>query len=339
MLVTLIIPMYNAQKYIIKCLESVVNQTYSDYEVIIVNDGSTDESQKLVSDFIEKNSLSNFFLINKENGGVSSARNTAIDRASGEWIMFLDSDDWIEPNLLSDMIEYDKKYHADYYLSGVRAYESTEQRFDVWSNYSVVYGVMPDNLKDLSLCDYIWGRFYKKSIIDNSSIRFDERISFCEDNAFNFDYMSAIQSFVCINRIGYTYRRGHPGAATKGAVNPYMRKYVWEHMHSFCKNMPLEDLNVALKENISFLRIMWNAVLTETVIKILENDIVQAQEIMHQPISCLIIDAYKPKNKKDKLLLFLWTRPFFLFKLIVIIFYKNINHIKKIKWLSRFLTH
>ena len=117
-LISIVIPVYNTQEYIIACLESITKQTYKNYEVIIVNDGSTDKSEEVISSFIEANKLEKFHLLNKENGGVSSARNLGLARAKGEWVTFVDSDDWIEPGFLENAMIADDQYHADLYFTG-----------------------------------------------------------------------------------------------------------------------------------------------------------------------------------------------------------------------------
>lgn len=338
-MISAIIPVYNTAQYIIECLESIKNQTYTKYEVIIVNDGSTDDSEKLISQFICENNLDNFRLISKENGGFCSARNEGIKQATGEWITFIDSDDWLENSFFENFAKADEKYHVDFVLVGFGAYEIEFGRFDIWSQYPVEYGTLPSDLKSLSSFDYVWSRMYKKSIIDAHQIRFDERIKFCEDNAFNFDYVSVIHSFACVNDIGYTYRRGHVGAASKKAITPYMRKYIREHMNAFCDKFPENDIVAALKENRSFSHVMWNALLTDVVVDILEKNSLEAKRKMSLPLSLSVVKLFKANNKKDKVLRYLWTKPFFMFKTSVNVFYKNIDRIKKLKWLSRFLTH
>lgn len=336
-MISIIIPVYNTQEYIIDCLKSVKNQTYKNYEVLVVNDGSSDKSQELITNYIH--GLENFLLIEKENGGICSARNRGLEQANGEWIVFLDSDDWLEPTCLENMVKAENKYHADFCLVGFRAYEIETGNFNVWSQYPVAYGVLPEELSLLRSVDYVWARMYKKSIIDEYGLKFDEKIRYCEDNAFNFDYIGVIKSFVCVNDIGYNYRRGHSGAISKSAITPHMRKNIGEHMYQFCDRIPRECIIDALKENRSFLHVMWNAQLTDVIIDILGQNTNRAKEKMRLPLAVAVVDTFVPNTKKDKVLCFLWKRSFFLFELFVKVFYNNIDKIKKVKWLSRFLTH
>lgn len=337
--ISIIIPMYNTQEYVIQCLTSIKAQTYTDYEVIIVNDGSTDDCEKTVSDYISVNALCHFHLINKKNGGISSARNEGLKYAKGEWVTFLDSDDWLEETFLENLAKTEKKYHADLILTGFKAYDIFTGEYDVWSHYTADYGVLPQELKSLKSMDYVWSRMYKKSILDEHSIVFDERVKFCEDNAFNLDYVSVIQSFACTKEIGYVYRRGHPGALSKTAVTPFMRKYIREHLYSFYEKVPEETILAAFAETQSFVRILWNISLTDVVVDILENNSAEAKKKMKKTLTQALVKAFKPGTNKDKVFHFLWNRSFLLFRLCVLIFYKNIEKIKKNKKLSHFLTH
>lgn len=109
--ITVIVPVYNVEKYLKKCLDTLVNQTYKDLEIIIVNDGSTDNSKKIILDFLE--SHENIIYLEKENGGLSDARNYGLRRATGDYICFVDADDYLSTNLFSSLERY---MHLDYDL-------------------------------------------------------------------------------------------------------------------------------------------------------------------------------------------------------------------------------
>ena len=100
-LITVVVPIYNVEDYLNKCIESIVNQTYKNLEIILVDDGSPDNSPKMCDDWAKKDKR--IKVIHKENGGVSSARNIGIDKSKGEWITFVDADDWIEKTYIEDM--------------------------------------------------------------------------------------------------------------------------------------------------------------------------------------------------------------------------------------------
>ena len=113
--VSIIVPVYNTEKYLARCIDSILAQTFTDFELILVNDGSKDNSGKICDEYAQKDSR--IVVIHKENGGVSSARNKGIDVAQGEWISFVDSDDWISSDFLSSFT-----YDADLMICGIELF-------------------------------------------------------------------------------------------------------------------------------------------------------------------------------------------------------------------------
>lgn len=113
MKLSVIVPVYNGESTIEKCLLSILEQEYPDIEIVVVNDGSTDGTKKIVEEFIRKNSSVNIHLVNKQNGGNSQARKTGVENSSGEYIGFVDADDWIEPDMYSIMMNKASKQNAD----------------------------------------------------------------------------------------------------------------------------------------------------------------------------------------------------------------------------------
>ncbi len=109
--VSIIVPVYNVEKYLNKCINSIINQTYKNIEIIIINDGSTDNSEKIIKEYLKKEDR--IIYIRKKNGGLSSARNAGIEVANGEYICFVDSDDWIGPNYIKDNIEAIENNNSD----------------------------------------------------------------------------------------------------------------------------------------------------------------------------------------------------------------------------------
>ncbi len=110
-MISVIVPVYNVEKYLSRCIDSILNQTYTDYELILVDDGSTDNSGKICDDYAEKKS--NIKVIHQKNGGLSSARNTGTDNSKGSYITFIDSDDLVSNTYLETLFELLKKYDAD----------------------------------------------------------------------------------------------------------------------------------------------------------------------------------------------------------------------------------
>ena len=170
MKVSVIVPVYNVEKYIDKCLESLVNQTLKDIEVIVVNDGSPDNSQKIIDDYVKKypNKVKSYI---KENGGQGSARNLGLANSKGEYISFVDSDDWLDYDALKKMYNIAKKEKSDIVICDIVDHYIEKEIYHNCTKYSSVYKVTP------SACNKI----FKKDIIGN--IKFLSKVWY-ED--FNF---------------------------------------------------------------------------------------------------------------------------------------------------------
>ena len=118
--VSLIVPVYNVEKYLSKCIESLINQTYDNIEIILINDGSTDNSETICRKYEKDNN--NIVFISQQNAGLSEARNSGIDICTGDYIMFIDSDDYVFPSYVSYHMDLAKKYKADLVISGINNY-------------------------------------------------------------------------------------------------------------------------------------------------------------------------------------------------------------------------
>lgn len=189
--VSVIIPVYNVEKYIDKCLDSLVHQTLEEIEIIVVNDGSPDNSQKIIDKYVKKypKKVKSFI---KKNGGQGSARNFGLKKASGEYIGFVDSDDFVELNMFEVMYEkaisnqYDIVICNDYlvYEDGRRKeevnYDSNIDNFD-----NAFFGKLA-----------VWNKIYKRDLILNHHISFKEKVWY-EDLAFS------LKTFVWASKIGY----------------------------------------------------------------------------------------------------------------------------------------
>ena len=147
-LISIIIPVYNVEKYLRQCLDSVLSQTYTNYEVIMVDDGSTDSSYDICLEYSIKDSR--FKSFQKENGGASSARNIGLDKADGKYVFFLDSDDWIDKNTFQSLLEIAEAEETDFVVSEAVAFDDATGKED-YSNY-----------------------FYHKRYITENSLSYDE---------------------------------------------------------------------------------------------------------------------------------------------------------------------
>lgn len=208
-LVSIILPVYNVEKYITKSIQSVLDQTYSNYELLIVNDGTPDKSIELV----EKFSDDRIKIFHKENGGLSDARNYGLERANGEYVYFMDSDDWIEPNLLGICIEAIEKFKSDFVIFGYFL-DKEDFRQNLISTEKIcikdiVFEKQQNNLffedDTLGLMGYAWNKFYRTSFLNVNKLKFEKGISLVEDILFNSRVYEISDQIVFINKALYHY--------------------------------------------------------------------------------------------------------------------------------------
>jgi len=198
-LISVIAPVYNAEKYLNKCIESVIHQTYKNVELILINDGSTDNSADICNEYaLSDNRIK---VISTSNNGPGAARNIGIENSKGDFIFFVDADDFIEKNALNLLIEkYDqckadvivgdfKKIKDDVFNSGHERVFSTSKLLTKQDivDYTRSYLKKPNRFP---LFAYSWGRLFKSSIIKENNILFNSDLRTFEDVAFNFDYLN-----------------------------------------------------------------------------------------------------------------------------------------------------
>ena len=168
-MISIIVPVYNTEKYLRKCLESIENQTYKDFEVILINDGSKDNSLNICKEFISDKS--NYELLSQENKGLSSARNEGLKLATGDYVTFLDSDDWLESQYLEQLYSVLKKYNADisicefnitYESKSVARHKKPRTKYNsgkikVFNKYEALSNLFMDK----NIRSYAWGKLFK----------------------------------------------------------------------------------------------------------------------------------------------------------------------------------
>lgn len=205
-IVSIIVPAYNASKTIGACLESIVNQTYNNYEVIVINDGSVDDTLDIINAYEQH--IKRITIIDKDNGGVSSARNIGLKNARGEYVTFVDADDRIEKTFLQNICSI-KTHPISYDLVLVGAeIQSTEIRMVALNfearNENEINQLLRSNYNSV-LFKAPWAKLFKKSIIDDNDIRFDENLFFGEDSVFVMTYLSHCNTIRCIPQPEYIH--------------------------------------------------------------------------------------------------------------------------------------
>lgn len=229
--ITVIVPVYNVEHYLDKCLDSLINQTYKNLEIIVINDGSTDNSGIICQEYAQKDNR--IIYIEKENGGLSDARNVGLDKMTGSYVTFIDSDDWVE----SDYVEvlYNKliEYQADIAIGNYYSYNEDEAMYYFNINGESYYEKLYDNIsifenlydskqmKSFSLISAC-GKLYKAKLFDD--IRFDKG-KLGEDGYINQKLYLLVQKVIYINQGLYAYRQ-RSGSITKTWTEKWMHALV-----------------------------------------------------------------------------------------------------------------
>lgn len=199
---SVIVPVYNVEKYLSKCLDSLINQTLKDIEIILVNDGSPDNSQSIIDEYKKKDKRIKSII--KENGGQGSARNLGLTKAKGEYISYIDSDDWIDSNMLEEMYNCAKEKDLDIVICG----------------YNNIFGdrieevLVPDNLindtlsnKNSKIFNIIspCSKIYKREYLLNSKVLFEENKVWYEDFAYSVKLLATTSKIGIVNKAMYNY--------------------------------------------------------------------------------------------------------------------------------------
>lgn len=230
---SIIIPVYNVEAFLEECLESILEQNYTDYEVLLINDGSIDSSGMICDRYSEKDSR--FTVFHQQNKGVSAARNLGIENAVGEWISFIDSDDLIEPNYLKAFSE-NISCDSDLVIQGIKRIGKVNDTLSSFANVEKIskqaffdhYSIWPHYFSS-------WGKVFRKIIIMKQNLRFDESINYGEDSIFNLDYaMHTKKSFTLLPNTHYLYRINFSGL-TSTRVGYYEREYLFRYVKDHLK--------------------------------------------------------------------------------------------------------
>lgn len=235
--ISIIVPVYNTEKYLPKCLDSIVNQTYKNLEIICVDDGSEDSSADILNRYAEQDAR--FVIINKENEGVSVARNKALETVSGEYIMFVDSDDWIDINTCELALNKALQQKADVvFWTYIREFLNVSLQKSIFDESEIIFGQkeIEDKLyrrafgligKELShpenadaLCT-IWGKLYKTSIVRDNEIYFYDirEIGTYEDGLFNLNIWSFVNKAVYMNMELFNWSKNNDRVIYTGQTN------------------------------------------------------------------------------------------------------------------------
>lgn len=229
-MISVIVPVYNTEQYLHRCIDSILAQTYTDFELLLIDDGSTDSSGAICDEYALKDTRVRVF--HKENGGVSSARNLGLDNAQGEWITFVDSDDifvdsnafavFVNKDIDADLIVYSFLWNDD--LIKCPCNNSLQDIF--FSYHSIV----------------IWGKIYKSSIIKLNQLYFNERIHLGEDQLWFTEYLKYTSTYLCNKDVLYGYN-----CIENNSLSLHNRKESWAEI---CYRVNLQIVAYKELENL-----------------------------------------------------------------------------------------
>ncbi len=208
MKVSIIVPVYNVEKYLRRCIDSLISQTLKDIEIILVDDGSPDNCGKIIDEYAKQ--YGNIIVVHKENGGLSDARNAGLNVATGEYIGFVDPDDYTEPQMYEIMYNSAKENDSDLVICGYNEIFSesyTEKRnFDSLKSSSDAESLVGKYING-EFGAYAWNKLYKYSVIKENNLAFPKGIQLTEDVIFLFDFLKYAGIYSVADELLYNYIR------------------------------------------------------------------------------------------------------------------------------------
>lgn len=296
-LISVIVPVYNAEKYLQKCLDSILEQTYKNLEIIIINDGSTDNSGQICQEYEKQDDR--IVYIEKENSGVSDTRNAGMNRMTGPYVTFVDSDDWLEPNYVKFLYEKLIEHQADIVVGNYTSFNESNSVFyfhtsadyyeKVYDNKSVIPCLY--DAKELLKSALIvpWGKIYKKEIIANFRFPID-RIG--EDALFNLKALLDSKKVVYVNKSAYIYR------VREGSLsNTWSDKWIRDAIYIIEERLSLlASLGYPLSEHRRAYKMSLDYISSEAYNRGLAN----SHELNYIKEKKMLLDRLLPQSKEDK---------------------------------------
>ena len=251
-MVSIIVPAFNSEKTIVRCVDSILKQSYYDIEVLLVDDGSTDKTSDICDNYAKLDPR--ILVYHKSNGGVSSARNLGLKHAKGEFITFIDSDDWVGENYISNLLTYleqgvDLVISYNWYITEDK---KEQEKYPTYKIDSTELFQLLFIENDIHYHTSPWGKLYRKSIIDDMGLLFDDQMHIGEDLCFLYEYMLISESIFISSHTDYYYVADRAGSLTK-RVNS-----IESELHSYDRvriliNRIVKEKNITDKQAVSSL--------------------------------------------------------------------------------------
>lgn len=246
--VSIIVPVYNAQATLERCIDSVLKQTYTNFELLLVDDGSQDDSGKLCDAYARRDER--ILVIHKENSGVSDSRNQAIDAARGKYLQFLDSDDWLTPESTGLLFRAAQENQCDmviadfYRVKNDRvAHKGDIKEAGLLTREDFAMYMM-ENPADFYY-GVLWNKLYRRDIIEQHQLRMDGKISWCEDFMFNLEYMRHMENVYVLPVPVYYYVKTKGSLVSQGSSlskTLEMKQQVFEYYNQFYQEVFDEEV-------------------------------------------------------------------------------------------------
>lgn len=257
-IVTIIVPIYNNEKHIKKCLDSLLSQTYKFLEIVLVDDGSTDSSLKICNQYMKKDDR--VIVVQKQNEGVASARNEGIKIAKGNFLVFVDSDDYIENNMIESLLDMVNRKDSDLGICNYFYNNVTKLKEDI--SKEEIYRLILDKRY---FRGFVWNKIYKTEIIKKYNIRFDNDIFIGEDYLFNCKYIEKCNKISYTNQKLYHYVCNYESVLHKALDKKHLTIIkAYDKIVKIYKDVTPKNLKYLY---ISYIKICCNIIYRNTLIK------------------------------------------------------------------------
>lgn len=301
--ISVIVPVYNVEKYLCSCIDSILAQTFTDFELLLIDDGSKDKSGKICDEYARKDRRVKVF--HKENGGVSSARNLGIDESNGEYLFFVDSDDIISSSYIDLFVNCIRKNDSvcvvckytnrlsllKNQVDSVKIKEMTSSEFldEIW-------------ISEGKLDGYLWNKIFKRKFLIDFNIRFDEKVSIWEDMLFVVEYFINISTVVFVDAVLYYYRDTINSAVKQHDTSKKIEKI------SVCLRMlGLDNDSMLYKQRL-------NGILSDCLFSFLKDFLLFRNKLYHVSMKNIISEQLLNNNGitcltyKNRLLIYLLSK-------------------------------
>jgi glycosyltransferase EpsH len=258
-LISIVVPVYNAGLYLAQCIDSIINQSYKNLEILCINDGSTDDSIKILNQY--KNRDFRIIVIDKQNEGVSETRNVGLKKAKGDYLMFVDADDWIDADTCEKALQSALEYEADVVMwSYCSETESRVFRKEIFSKKQIFIGndvkeklhrrfigIIKEELAHPesadSLCP-VWGKLYKKDLLEGIEFIDLNEIGTYEDGIYNLEAFAKANKVVYLPEYFYHYRRSTTDSITSGYKSKLFEQWnnLFRYMERYIKQNDLPEM-------------------------------------------------------------------------------------------------